>query len=261
MWLAVKHPSGAVALAVIQMTGLQLKLCPELDHSWSRGVAHQGRVRRRRGSCASRRSAADPSRAAAPPAALAGHMSVAAVPGSDRPCATIHTAAWDAARAMHAVYQILRSTSVHMLGAAFVFRAAFGTGIAALMRSPSLWCQTERQHSIGPCSGYCANMNASHLMMVWHTSTRCAQSWAGQMAYLMAEELSLKPMTELLGLAFQGALTSCMSVWSAGLPSSTSCPLKNQCRLHTDTCSFILLHVSSLMAPQLGIMRSSHVTF
>ena len=47
----------------------------------------------------------------------------------------------------------------------------------------------------------------------------------------MAEELSLKPMTELLGLAFSVALTICISVSGAGSPSSTSCAPKNQCRL------------------------------
>ena len=50
--------------------------------------------------------------------------------------------------------------------------------------------------------------------------------------YLMAEELSLKPMTELLGLAFRVAFTICISVSGAGCPSSTSCAPKNQCRLH-----------------------------
>ena len=47
----------------------------------------------------------------------------------------------------------------------------------------------------------------------------------------MAEELSLKPMTELLGLARSVALTICISVSGAGCPSSTSCAPKNQCRL------------------------------
>ena len=49
--------------------------------------------------------------------------------------------------------------------------------------------------------------------------------------HLMAEELSLKPMTELLGLAFSVALTICMSVSGAGCPSRISCAPKNQCRL------------------------------
>ena len=51
--------------------------------------------------------------------------------------------------------------------------------------------------------------------------------------YLMAEELSLNPMTELLGLAFRVAFTICISVSGAGLPSRTSWAPKNQCRLHS----------------------------
>lgn len=38
----------------------------------------------------------------------------------------------------------------------------------------------------------------------------------------MAEELSLKPMTELLGLAVRVAFTICISVSGAGLPSRMS---------------------------------------
>ena len=55
------------------------------------------------------------------------------------------------------------------------------------------------------------------------------ESWGG---HLMAEELSLKPMTELLGLAFRVAFTICISVSGAGWPSRTSWAPKNQCRLH-----------------------------
>ena len=47
----------------------------------------------------------------------------------------------------------------------------------------------------------------------------------------MADELSLKPITELLGLAFRVAFTICMSVSGAGSPSRISCAPKNQWRL------------------------------
>ena len=53
----------------------------------------------------------------------------------------------------------------------------------------------------------------------------------------MAEELSLKPMTELLGLAFRVAFTICISVSGAGWPSRTSWAPKNQCRLHSASIS------------------------
>lgn len=54
----------------------------------------------------------------------------------------------------------------------------------------------------------------------------------------MAEELSLKPMTELLGLAFSVALTICINVSGAACPSSTSCAPKNQCRLHSHAYNY-----------------------
>ena len=54
----------------------------------------------------------------------------------------------------------------------------------------------------------------------------------------MAEELSLKPMTELLGLAFRVAFTICISVSGAGLPSRTSWAPKNQCRLRKASFPF-----------------------
>ena len=44
----------------------------------------------------------------------------------------------------------------------------------------------------------------------------------------MADELSLKPITELLGLAFRVAFTICMRVSGAGSPSRISCAPKNQ---------------------------------
>ncbi len=68
----------------------------------------------------------------------------------------------------------------------------------------------------------------------------------------MAEELSLKPITELLGLAFRVAFTICISVSGAGWPSRTSWAPKNQCRLHNaSTCSLAAaLHRKRRKAPQ-----------
>lgn len=54
----------------------------------------------------------------------------------------------------------------------------------------------------------------------------------GLCSCLMAEELSLKPMTELLGLALSVAFTICISVSGAVSPSNTNFAPKNQCRLH-----------------------------
>ena len=48
----------------------------------------------------------------------------------------------------------------------------------------------------------------------------------------MADELSLKPMTELVGFARRVSFTSPMRVSGTGLPSTISSAPKNQWRLH-----------------------------
>lgn len=71
---------------------------------------------------------------------------------------------------------------------------------------------------------------------------------------LMAEELSLKPMTELLGLALRVALTICISVSGAVSPSSTNFAPKNQCRLHAHMFNmrkiYHMLHTKSTILCQ-----------
>lgn len=68
--------------------------------------------------------------------------------------------------------------------------------------------------------------NQSLVKRVW-------KAWHRDNADLMAEELSWKPITELLGFAFRVSFTKLISVSGTCWPSTIKFAPKNQWRLHT----------------------------